>query len=156
MSFLPLLVVNVDALRVGIPLDAVARVEHACEVTPLPGAPDAVLGVVNLRGRVAAVVDLRRRLGLASRPLDPADSFVFVDLPQQLFALPVDDLEGVAEALEADLVPAGKLVEGHSHVKGIVRTRDGLLLIDDPEQFLDVKDMSRLRNALADVPGGGV
>lgn len=145
---LALLVFELDRLRLGVPLAAVERVEHACEVTRLPGAPTAVLGVVNLQGRVAAVIDLWRRLGLPSRPIRPADAFVILQLPQQLFALPVSGVEGVAQMRPEDLVPGEALIDGLAKVQGLVKTPEGLLLIEDPQQFLDIHDMRALAEAL--------
>lgn len=145
---LSLLLFKLDLLRVGIALTAVERVEHACEVTPLPGAPAGVLGVINLQGRVATVIDLRRRLGRPPRSLHPADAFVILQLPQQLFAIPVDDVQGVAEVPCANLVPGETLVDGLATVQGLVKTAEGLLLIEDPQRFLDVDDMRALAEAL--------
>ena len=147
---LSLLVFKLDWLRLAVPLGVVERAEHACEITPLPGAPAAVLGVINLQGRVAAVVDLRRRLGLPQRPIRPADFLVVLQLPQQLFALPVDEVEGVMEIDPTSLVPGETLIDGLAKVQGLVRTPEGLLLIDDPQQFLDVQDMRVLASALDD------
>lgn len=146
---LSLLVFELDSLRLGLPLAAVERVEHACEVTPLPGAPAAVRGVINLQGRIAAVVDLRRRLGLVPRPLVPSDAFIVLQLPRHLFALPADEVEGVQEVDQNNLVSAGTLVGGLAKVQGLVKTAQGLLLIEDPHQFLDVHDMRALDDALA-------
>jgi purine-binding chemotaxis protein CheW len=147
-AMLSLLLFELDRLRLGIALAAVERVEHACEVTPLPGAPAAVLGVINLQGRVATVIDLRRRLGLPQRPLHPADAFVILQLPQHTFAIPVDDVEGVAEVAQENLVPGVTLIDGLAAVEGLVKTPGGLLLIDDPQQFLDIEDMRALADAL--------
>ncbi|MFK2875695.1 chemotaxis protein CheW [Rhodanobacter hydrolyticus] len=143
-----LLVFKLDLLRLGVSLAAVERVEHACEVTPLPGAPTAVLGVVNLHGHVAVVIDLRLRLGLPPRPISPADAFVVLALPQQLFVLPVSEAEGVTAVDSGDFVPGEALIQGVAQVRGLVKTPDGLLLIDDPQQFLDVHDMKALASAL--------
>ena len=145
---LALLLFKLDLLRLGIALAVVERVEHACEVTPLPGAPAAVLGVINLQGRVATVIDLRRRLGLPLRPLRPADAFVILRLPQHTFAITVDDVEGVAEVPHENLVPGETLVDGLATVQGLVKTPEGLLLIDDPHRFLDIDDMRALAEAL--------
>lgn len=143
-----LLTFKLDRLRLGVPLAVVERVEHACEMTPLPGAPAAVAGVVNLQGRVAAVIDLRRRLGVPPRSIEPSDAFVVLQLPRQLFALAVSDVEGVTTIDSGELVPGGTLIDGLARVQGLVKTPNGLLLIEDPEQFLDVHDMRALASAL--------
>lgn len=151
---LSLLVFELDSLRLGVPLAVVERVEHACEVTPLPGAPAAVPGVINLQGRIAAVVDLRRRLGLVPRPVAPSDAFLVLQLPRHLFAVPADDVEGVLEVGHESLVAADNLVDGLAKVRGLVKTPQGLLLIEDPQKFLDLQDLRALDDALAAQAGG--
>lgn len=141
-------VFEVADTRLGIPLEATERVERACEVTPLPGAPEPVIGAVDLQGRLAGVVDLRRRLGLSPRPLQPSDAFVVVYARERLFVLPVDDVEGVVDVPSEMLLPVDAVGEGRAKVRGLVRTREGLLLIDDPDQFLDVNEMRRFADAI--------
>lgn len=148
-----LLVFHLGPMRLGLPLLVVERVEPVCEITPLPGAPSAVLGAINLQGRLAVVVDLHPRLGLATRDLALGDSFVVVRLPRHLYVLPVDDVEGVVEVDADAIVPAEGIVDGLSQVRGLVRTREGLLLIEDPERFLDLQDLRLLDAALDAVTG---
>lgn len=143
-----LLVFVVEALRIALPLDVVERVEPACEITPLPGAPGAVPGAINLQGRLAAVVDLRRRLGLEARPLRTSDALVVARARELLYALPVDDLEGVVHADPGEIVPREAIAEGTPRIRGVVRTAEGLLLIEDPDAFLDINDMRELAAAV--------
>jgi chemotaxis signal transduction protein len=56
---------TVDDVNYGVPVEQVREVRDMQQVTRVPGAPDYVNGVTNLRGQIITVVDLRKRLGLA-------------------------------------------------------------------------------------------
>jgi purine-binding chemotaxis protein CheW len=135
-------------LEFGLPLAAVERVLLAMAVAPLPGAPPVILGVVNVHGDVLPVADMRSRFGLAPRPLDPGDHFVVASTPARRLALAVDSASGVVECPARDLVEAASVVPGMEHVKGIARTGDGLLLIQDLDRFLALDEEAALQEAL--------
>jgi chemotaxis signal transduction protein len=61
---IPLVVFTLDEQRYALHLDAVKRIVRAVEVTPLPKAPQIVLGVVNVQGKVIPVMNLRSRFSL--------------------------------------------------------------------------------------------
>jgi purine-binding chemotaxis protein CheW len=118
---LELLVFEVAGRRYGLPATDVREIVRAVPPVSLAGAPVVVEGVINLRGRVLPVLDLRRRLGLPARPLEHTDHFVIVRAGDRLAALrvdravdlvrvaaeDVDEVEGVARVarLPSDLVP---------------------------------------------------
>jgi chemotaxis signal transduction protein len=77
-----------------------------------------------------------------------SDAFVILQLPHRLFALLVSEVEGVIGIDSADLVPGGTLIDGLAQVQGLVKTSEGLLLIDDPQQFLDIHEMRARASAL--------
>ncbi|MES2187543.1 MAG: chemotaxis protein CheW [Pseudomonadota bacterium] len=136
------------AVRVG----DVVRVLAAAELTPLPGAPPIVLGILDLHGEILPVLDLRQRLGHAARALGLDDSFLVVRTARRTVALVVDDIRSVvaASALQssAALDPAGA---GHDLFTGVVRLDDGLVLIHDIEKFLRAHESAALEEALRSV-----
>lgn len=143
-----LLVFSLDSLRLGFPLAAVERIVRACEITPLPGAPALVTGAINLHGELVPVLDLRPRLGLARRGVVPEDHFLVVRIDDRSFAMLICESEGVLEFPADSLVPSSEVVEGLTQARGAIRLSDGLLLITDPEQFLDLDEMRVLALAL--------
>jgi purine-binding chemotaxis protein CheW len=143
-----LFVVVLDRLRIALPLDVVERAVPACELTPLPDAPLLVAGAFNLHGQAVAVLDLRRRLGLATRPAGLGDQLVLVAVHGRRMALLVDEAEGVVEYPADALVPGAALAEGAPLVPGLITVHDGLLLVEEPARFLDSADLSRLDKAL--------
>ena len=74
-----LVVFLLNEQRYALYLPVVERVVSAVEVTPLPKAPDIVLGVINMQGKVIPVVNIRRRFGLPERQIDLSDQFIIAN-----------------------------------------------------------------------------
>ena len=102
-SRLRLLLWRAGATRCAAPIERLREVLPALPLTMLPGAPDAVLGVANVRGTLVTVVDGRRILGESDR-LAP-DATVLVDLHGKPVGLAVDSVEDLVEVDDADLAP---------------------------------------------------
>lgn len=133
--------------RIGIASQAVEQVVRTVAVEPLPDAPEAVEGIIDLRGQVVAVMDLRARLGLPTRPPRTSDHLVVVDTGQRRLALRVD--RAVAFHVEAQeaIEPIGST--NGTTVKGAVRNASGLLIILDVEQFLSTDAADALDAAMS-------
>ena len=71
-----LVVFFLNEQKYALYLPAVERVVSAIEVTPLPQAPDNVLGIINVMGKVIPVVNIRKRFGLPEREIDLSDQFI--------------------------------------------------------------------------------
>lgn len=143
-----LVVFKLDQLRFGLRLEAVERVERAVEVTPLPQAPDNVLGVVNLQGQVVPVFNVRRRFLLPEREVDPRDQFIFVRTERRNVALAVDAVADVIAAGELDVTASKAILPGLECVEGVVKLDDGLVVIHDLDRFLSLEEEVVLEKAL--------
>lgn len=138
-----------DALRIALPLSGVERVIHAVYVTPLPGAPAIVSGVVNVQGRVIPVVNMRRRFRLPAREMALTDRLVIAHTAQRAVALVADSVSGVLEHAEPDCVDAETILPGLEYVDGVVKLDDGLILIHDLDRFLSLDEADALDRAMA-------
>jgi len=136
-------------LDFALALADVERVVRAVAITPLPGAPAPVLGMVTVHGEVLPVADMRQRFGLAPRPVHPDDHLVIARAPRRRWALTVNAACDVVECASEDLVEAQSVVPGLDHVHGIARTREGLLLVHDLDRFLAPSEEAALQEALA-------
>ena len=92
---------DLGELRCAVPLTHVREVQRAVAVTPLPGAPPIIEGVIDVRGEIVPVVDVGTRLGLPPRPLRAAQSLVLVWTGERQVAVRVDGVHWL-EPLEAD------------------------------------------------------
>lgn len=138
-----------DALRIALPLSGVERVIRAVYVTPLPGAPAIVCGMVNVQGRVIPVVNMRRRFRLPEREMALTDRIVIAHTAQHPVALVADSVSGVLEHAGPDSVDAETILPGLEYVDGVVKLDDGLILIHDLDRFLSLDEAEALDRAMA-------
>lgn len=144
-----LVVFTLDDCRYGLPLHAVERVVRVVEITPLPKAPEIVLGVVNVQGRVIAVVNIRKRFGLSERQPALSDQLIIARTPKRSVALLADAVTGVLEYAEHEAVAAPAIVPGTQYLAGVVKLADGMVLINDLAGFLSLDEERRLDEAMS-------
>lgn len=146
---LAVVVFAVDSASCAVPLEATERALHMVAVSPLPGAPPILAGVINLHGSVVPVVDLRRRLGSAPRAYGLDAHLLLVKSPRRRLALSADQVLGVRTIPGDSVVPSRLVAPGLGAVAGIAALPDGLLFIHDLEAVLSGEDEERLDRALA-------
>ena len=136
--------------RLAVTLEQVVRVLPALQATPLPGAPEAVCGLVNVRGKLLPVVDLARRFGWVPPVPGLWQPFIWLRSSTRELLLPVARVESVCSAVAEDFIPAPDPRVPSNLLRGVLRTREGLLLIQDVEQLLSDSDELQLAALLAD------
>lgn len=140
-------VFTLDEQRFGLELTAVERVVRRVEITPLPKAPEIVLGVVNVRGRVIPVVDIRRRFRLPERRPALSDQIIIARTAQRAVALAVDATIEVLDRPQEDIIEALRVLPGIEYVEGVLKLKDGLILIHDLNRFLSLEEEAALDRA---------
>lgn len=133
----------------GLPLSQVVEVVRAVEITPLPKAPPVIEGVINLRGSVVPVFDLRARFGLPSKPVSLSDRFVIARTRQRMVAIRADRAEELIYPEHGDVTEMQRILRTADLVTGIVRHSSGLVLIHDLEHFLSHAEAMKLDAVLA-------
>ena len=145
----PLLAFAIDQRSFALPLACVERAWRAVAVTALPQAPDIVLGVVNIGGRIVPVINLRRRFGLPEKDIGLADQLLLVHSRQRPLAMVVDSVLDVVTCDERDFVPVDSIVSGTRYLRGIVKSPSGMILIHDLDSFLSLPEEQALDAALS-------
>ena len=140
---------RLDAQRYALDHFNVVRVERAAAVAPLPGAPAGVLGVINVRGEILPVLDLRQRFGLPARAIHPADQLVLVQTPARRLAFFADQVSSVAAWPDEAILQAAELGLQDAATAAVVRLPDGLILIQDMDRFLAQEEAALLDRTLA-------
>jgi purine-binding chemotaxis protein CheW len=141
-----------DEQRYALALASVERAVRAVAITSLPKAPSAVLGIVNVKGNVVPVYDLRRRFRLPEREINLTDQLMIARTSRQIVALLVDTVNGVFEVPEEEITSAEKILPEVEYVRGVVKLPDGLVLIHDLDRFLSSEEERILDEALQSVP----
>lgn len=144
------LVFTLDEHLFALPLAAVRRVVRMVAVSALSGAPACVMGAINVHGRVAPVLDARRRFGLPGREVRLSDQLILATAGGREVALWVDDTTDVIEAETAGLVAAEAVWPGLDATAGLARLGPDIVAIHDLERFFSAADAARLDQALRD------
>ena len=143
-----LVVFTLDEQRYALYLSAVKKVVRVVEITPLPKAPEIVPGVVNVYGRVIPVMNIRKRFRLPEREITLSDRLLIAQTRIRATALIVDDVSGVFECPEQEIIAAGKILPGIEYIEGVLKLKDGMLFIHDLDRFLSLEEENMLDNTL--------
>jgi len=146
---LPLIVFEVEGRRLALPVTATVSVLRMVAISPLSNAPGSVLGVVNVRGAIVPVFDIRRRLRLDARGPRASDRLILVRIAQRLVAVPADRAEGLREVPAGSVRPPDTLMREAGAIAGLVAITEGILLIQDPGTFFSADEERRLDAALS-------
>jgi len=147
-EFLHFLVFRLHEHRLGVLLSHIERVVFAAEVTPVPDAPQTVLGVINVAGKVLPVLNLRHHLNLPAKPIDLKDHFILARTQAGTVVLPVDEVHQVVNIAKSHFIKGGEVLPGLKATHGFVQLDTGLLVITDLDAFFSEDHRSDLNAAL--------
>ena len=121
---------RLDEETYGINVMQVQEVLRVTEIAPVPGAPDYVMGIINLRGNVVTVIDTRQRLGLETKERDDSTRIVIIEADKLVVGILVDAVAEVVDlqTSEIESPPSVGNDESSKYIQGVA-TRDGELLI---------------------------
>lgn len=122
----------------GIPISIVHEIIRLAEITPVPRTAEYVLGVVNLRGKIVPVVDVRRRLGIEPAEMGPSSRIIVVDSQAGVVGLLVDSVSQVFRLRATDIDPPSDLITDvdAALIRGVGKHSTGLIVILDVEKIL--------------------
>ena len=150
-----LVVFEVDGREFALPIEDIAEILQMVLITPVPEVPPWVAGVVNLRGRVIPIVDLRTRLGIQTRPPQLNTPILIAEQGTRKLGLIADAVRDVVTLDDAALEPASELGTGDGHedaVTAVAQTGDRLIVVLDLARV--TADAAPLAEA-RDVTGSG-
>ncbi|MGL5335720.1 MAG: chemotaxis protein CheW [Enterovibrio sp.] len=122
----------------GINVMQVREVLRHTEIAPVPGAPHHVLGIINLRGNVVTVLDMRTLFGLTPCEVTNETRVIVIESSTQVVGLMVDSVAEVVylKSSEIDTTPTVGTDEGSKYIQGICNRNDNLLLLVNLNRLL--------------------
>lgn len=122
----------------GINVMQVQEVLRYSEIAPVPGAPDYVLGIINLRGNVVTVLDTRTRFGLPAHEITENSRVVIIEAEQQVVGILVDSVAEVVylRNSEIDSAPNVGTEESAKFIQGVSNREGELLILVDLNKLL--------------------
>jgi len=138
----------------GVDILKVQEIIRPMDITRVPNAPTFVEGVINLRGRIVPIVDLRARFGLPPRAQDKDTRIVVVELHEQVTGFMMDAVKEVIRVDEDVIEPPPELAIGvdTEYLKGVAKLDDRLLILLDLEEVLSDDELHAVA-AAADTAG---
>jgi len=128
----------------GVNVMQVQEVLRVTEIAPVPGAPDYVIGIINLRGNVVTVIDSRRRFGLMPKEPDEPSRIIIVEVNGNVIGMLVDSVAEVVYLHQSEIETApnvGKDDNSH-YIQGISSRDDSLLILVDVNRLLSEEEIS--------------
>ena len=143
-----LVVFDLASESYAVDISAVREIIRMQEITSIPRTPEYVKGVINLRGKVTPVVDLRKRFGLPIAEQTAENRTVVVDIGGNDIGVIVDAVTEVM-GVPADAVePPSSMIttDDSKYLLGIVKLDSRLIILLDLEKVLSVEDMDIIQS----------
>lgn len=153
---LTVLVFEVEGHRYGIDASEVKEIVRAALPARLAQQPGVIEGLLNVRGRIAAVLDLRARFGLKRREIEPGDVLLLCEIEGRLLALRADAALDLVQLQASELAMPSEVTRAALHARGVCRLPNGLLFLCDLGSFLKEAELLALDQALAQAQNGGL
>ncbi|KKA44418.1 MULTISPECIES: chemotaxis protein CheW [Salinivibrio] len=130
----------------GINVMQVREVLRYTEIAPVPGAPDYVLGIINLRGNVVTVIDTRSRFGLASTEVTDNTRVIVIEAETQVIGIMVDSVAEVVylKTSEIDTTPSVGTEESAKFIQGVSNRNGELLILVDLNKLLTDEEWNEM------------
>lgn len=130
----------------GIEIRHVTEIIGIQKITVIPEMPEHVKGVINLRGKIIPVMDVRLRFRLEERAYDERTCVIVVNIRDAAIGLVVDTVSEVADIPETSIEPAAGLngARGSAFIKGIGKQGDDIKIILDVDKLLYEADLAAL------------
>jgi purine-binding chemotaxis protein CheW len=137
----------------GVQIGSVREIVRVPEITAVPNAPELIEGVINLRGKIIPVMDLRKRFGNAAIQPDKKNRILVVELENRLLGLIVSSASEVLKIPPSEIEPPGAVfAEGESsYVTGVGKLKGRLVILLDIARLLRRPEYKKLEEAVEPV-----
>lgn len=133
----------------GVDIASVYEIIRPQDITRVPQTPQYVEGVINLRGQVIPVIDLRRRMGLPAEGRGRSSRIVVVKIDDQTIGMSVDGVSEVLRIPPAVIEPPSPIVTGvdSDYLRGIAKMEDKLIILLSLEKVVTKADTQAIAMA---------
>ncbi len=142
------IVFNLGDEKYGVEISQVREIIRPSKITRIPNAPDFVEGVINLRGQVTTIINLRKRFGLPPKDIDNDTRIIVVEYNGAVIGMMVDTVSEVKYLSAEDIEPLPNIITSRSEakfLKGIGKLPDGLLILIDLNKVLSDEEVENIK-----------
>jgi purine-binding chemotaxis protein CheW len=133
----------------GVRIGSVREIVRVPEITTVPNAQDTIEGVINLRGKIIPVIDLRKRFGQTQVVTDKKNRILVVELDGKLVGLIVNSASEVLKIPPSEIESPGSVFadNGSSYVTGVGKLKGRLIILLDISKLLHRPEFKKLEEA---------
>jgi purine-binding chemotaxis protein CheW len=137
-ALIQLVTFSIEDEEFGVEILKVQEIIRMLEITRVPRAPQFVEGVINLRGKVIPIIDLRKRFGLETRPHDKNTRIIVIEINAMIVGFVVDSVSEVLRIPANTIEPPPPVVSGFDseYISGVGKLQDRLLILLDLDRLL--------------------
>lgn len=138
-ELLQLVTFGIGEEEFGIDILKVQEIIRTMAITKVPNSPPCVEGVINLRGKVIPVIDLRSRFNMECRPHDSQTRIIVIELHGMIVGFVVDEVSEVLRIQSNTVEPPPPVVSGieSEYIKGVGKLEDRLLILLDVDKLME-------------------
>jgi purine-binding chemotaxis protein CheW len=132
----------------GVNILQVQEINRPTQITHVPNIPDFIEGVINLRGKIVPVVNLRKKFGLGEKEYDKNTRVIVVELNNKIVGFIVDSVSEVLRISKKVVEPPPELISSgidSEYITGIAKLDDRLLILLDLEKVLSAEEKESLK-----------
>ena len=131
----------------GIEIRHIIEIIVLQEITKVPDMPDFIIGVINLRGNVISVMDIRKRFNLESREYDERTCIIVVQINEISVGLIVDTVNEVIDLPEKQIDPPPKTHSGirSNYIQGMGKVGNNVKILLDIEKILYEEELAQIQ-----------
>ncbi len=145
-ELLQLVTFNLGVEEFAVDILNIQGINRMVEITKVPNSPDYVEGIINLRGKVIPIIDLRRKLGMTEKAFDKSTRFIVVEINKVVVGFIVDSVNDVLRVPKSITEPPPPLVAGieSEYITAVGKLEDRLIILLDIEKILTDKEKVEL------------
>jgi len=132
----------------GVEIASVLEISRVLDITHIPEAPGFIEGVINLRGRVLAVVDLAKQFGLKEeKELPKTARIVVIEVRNITLGLIVDEVPEVIKISEEEIEPTPEIIQSEvnrNYIKGVAKLNERLIILLDLNNVLSFHEVEEV------------
>jgi purine-binding chemotaxis protein CheW len=153
MASIQLVVFELDEQEYGINVGAVNGILRSkkFQIQRIPGMPKVIDGMINLRGKVSYIFNLRVKFGLVEREISDESKFIMLNIKESITGCIVDEVTDIVKLNDEDVQPPPTIASDRNirYIKGIGKVDERLIVILDPEQLLSSDECETIDNLVS-------
>lgn len=147
-AILQLVTFKLGTEEFGVDILKVQEINKMMNITKIPNAPTFIEGVINLRGKIIPIVDLRKRLGFRDQQYDKSTRIIVVELDGLVLGFIVDSVSEVLRIPENTIEPPPSMVAGieSEYIEGVGKLDDRLLILLELKKVFSSPERKDIEN----------